>query len=83
MTIEHSNLNTYNRSVTDIYINTIGGEPWKMAADYSYDNWVDSLKIYPATVEVKLAYILDIIREQYFYNLVLLNCTILELLRIV
>lgn len=66
---EYSNLQTYSHSVTDTYVNTIGGEPWRTDPDYTYDNWTDSLKINPAIIGLKLIYILDVINDEFFKEL--------------
>lgn len=64
ITTEHSDVQKYSQSVSDIYIKTLGGNAWKM--NYTFDEWVNSLSIKPAVVGLKLIYILDIIRDQYF-----------------
>lgn len=66
---EHSDVQTYSRSVTDTYVNTIGGEPWRTDPNYTYDNWIDSLKVNPAVIGLKLIYILDILNDEFFKEL--------------
>lgn len=67
ITTEHSDSQKYSQSVTDIYIQTIGGDSWKMNS--TFDNWVGSLVVNPAVTGIKLVYILTVIREQYFPNI--------------
>jgi len=62
---QHSQSEAYNRATRDFDTSILGGDPWKVSDNYTYDDWVDTLKTNPATIGVKLIYILDIIREQY------------------
>lgn len=61
---EHSDTETYKKSTTDTYVSTYGGEPWQ--STYTQDTWTQSLEYKPATVEIKLTYLPDLIRSQYF-----------------
>jgi len=68
ITTENSNVETYDKSVSDVLVTYYGGSPWK-SANSTYDTWAESLAVNPATTGVKVSYILDIIRDQYLPNI--------------
>jgi len=68
ITTEDSNEQQYNSAVTDTYIESFGGDSWKMN-NFTYDNWVDSVPVKPAIIGLRLIYVLDVITGQHFPHL--------------
>ena len=61
---EHTDVAKYSSALVNSAVQTVGGE-WH-TANWTYDNWLASLKASPAVVEMHADYILDYVRGSFF-----------------
>jgi hypothetical protein len=63
---EHTDTETYSKSIKESWITSQGGLPWSVASAYS--TWLSTVDVNPTPISLSASYIVDLVSVEHFSN---------------